>query len=153
MLHRSIPYNSSNYLLAVHGSVTCVDEMTVYVDGKIARTGGSLLENESCVMYLPDALNFTLSKDARVIAIDSLSNKGFTRFRASFSDGIITDTSWRCWNVSVRGWNLPGFVDKSWPFAEEIADGTDVDTHNGIQASAKWIGFDSGHIYCRRKRS
>ena len=68
---------------------------------------------------------------------------------SSSSNGIRTDTSWRCSNQHHEGWFLPNYNDTSWPRPY-----VDVDKTHFIAPDAKWIAYllaKSNKIFCRRK--
>ena len=68
---------------------------------------------------------------------------------SSSSNGIRTDTSWRCSNQYHEGWFLPNYNDTSWPRPY-----VDVDKTHFIAPDAKWIAYllaKSNKIFCRRK--
>ena len=68
---------------------------------------------------------------------------------SSSSNGIRTDTSWRCSNQYHEGWFLPNYNDTSWPRPY-----VDVQDTHFIAPDAKWIAYllaKSNKIFCRRK--
>ena len=40
--------------------------------------------------------------------------------RCAFSNGLVTNASWKCDSVKYPGWSFPGFDDSTWPAAVEV---------------------------------
>ena len=110
------------------------DVATVYVDGELAAT----------TSQLHVASSLTVSSDACVIAVEVRNtlgeNKGFV---ASGSNGVLTDSSWRCTSYEDEGWNRRNHNDIRWYRAHEqyLNDATSplMATIDGISPQAHYI--------------
>ena len=49
------------------------------------------------------------------VQITDADNQG--GFLGSFSDGSVTDSSWKCTPTFFNGWNTSHFDDSTWPYA------------------------------------
>ena len=122
-------------------------------------TSGKQVRNISCPRLLPLAINFTILKTTQVVAIEAKTAQGTPTVVGSFTDGVVTDSQWKCTSHEENDWTLPGFDDSRWKPAEEISEisdetGTDGPI-TGILPSAKKIKTDddSGQMmYCRLHR-
>lgn len=80
----------------------------------------------------------------------------------SMSNGIVSDSKWKCLHYRQYGWFMSDFDDSDWPDAHEF----NKDDHElaktidgvGYPPNAKWIWREGGHIterlhsvYCRRR--
>ena len=80
----------------------------------------------------------------------------------SFSDGSVTDSSWKCTRTYSESWNLPLFDDSAWPAAVATRGQGDSiwGTQPSIAKNAKWIWAGayetkspSVTVYCRKQLS
>ncbi|KAL9980663.1 hypothetical protein ACROYT_G009275 [Oculina patagonica] len=112
------------------------DLIRLYLDGVLIATA------KGCLTVIKD------QHELQAVQVEDDSPRSFVVFKASSSNGIRTDKSWRCTNVYHKGWFLPGYNDTLWPRPF-------VDVHVGytlfIAPDAKWIGhvFNSKRIFCR----
>ena len=94
-----------------------------------------------------------------VIGIKCEDEVGLGMVLASFSNGQVTDSSWKCSNTYFPGWSTPGFDASTWERAYEIAkniDGAPWNHISGILNNAEYIwtrnwdrhGKDT--VYCRK---
>ena len=108
----------------------------------------------------PTAITVTALTNATVVAVKILDYGGFAGFLGSFSDGSVTDSSWKCTTTAVsNNWTLPTFDNSAWPFA--VATLINGDGPWGIlteiASNAKWIwsgsyvtGDAGATAYCRK---
>ena len=142
----------------INASFSCTQEMSIYVDGKTATSMISLkpIKGIDCYQFRPLPIYFAIPQATQVIAIAVLGNKGPTIMIGSFTDGVVTNSTWRCTTRFRRNWELPGFDDRHWEQAEEITpvdENGGTDNLTGISPKAKWIGTDaSENMYCRLRR-
>lgn len=100
------------------------------------------------------ATDFVIPGNTRVISVTAKA-WGFKHgILGSFSNGLVTNESWKCTKDLYPGWNTPEFDDGNWPAAVVLGKHGVTPWGNiaGISTSAKWIwtagpGFDT--IYCR----
>ena len=78
----------------------------------------------------------------------------------SFSDGRVTDSTWKCTRNYFNQWQLATFDDRAWPAAEASREQGDVSwgTNQNIASNAKWIwagryisSYKNTIVYCRKK--
>ena len=97
--------------------------------------------------------NYVIPVDTRVISVEGIDKRGFFGILGSFSNGMITNASWKCDSVKYPGWNSPDFDDSNWPAAVERANQGDKPLGEipGIAWTAKWIwtAGDPDNVYCR----
>ena len=101
---------------------------------------------------------FTLPKALQVLVVlathYSIDAPGIL---GSFSNGVVTDETWKCTGEPVSsGWGTSDYDDSQWPTAVEYGNNTNpalpLWEGQGILPSAKWIWVanrTSGNIYCR----
>ena len=97
---------------------------------------------------------------ARLIAIE-VESSGRPCIIGSFSDGKVTNSSWKCTSGTELDWKKPGFNDSLWKSAVELNSGRERDLDRGClineiqRHGAKWItSADNGqqNMYCRLNR-
>ncbi|ESP05287.1 hypothetical protein LOTGIDRAFT_152117 [Lottia gigantea] len=127
----------------ISGSVTCDNILKFFVDGQ--------LEASSNDWQVASPVSF--SDTAHVLAFDCLDEGVIAGIRGSFSNGVVTDSSWRCSTSADEGWKEIGFDDSNWQDAT-------IQTHTNwganptsIPSEAKWI-WTAGdtadtHVFCR----
>lgn len=126
--------------------------MSVYADGKS-------IDTFNCTQTRPLAVNFTIPKSTQVVAIETESSKS-PSIIGSFSDGVVTDSNWKCASNTFHRWELPEFDDASWKQAIIISEksddsGTATKQIIGLLPQAKWIVPAEGGdqmMWCRLHR-
>ena len=130
--------------------------MSAYVDGDFV----TLMNSRKPVKDIdcePQAINFAIPNSTRVVAI-AATGKGASII-GSFSDGVVTDSKWKCSTKNESKWALPEFDDEHWEEAEETSpqkEGTKGITE--ISSKAKWIRITADDstqnkiMYCRLSR-
>ena len=97
--------------------------------------------------------NYVMPGNTRVIPVHGIDKGGVFGILGSFSNGLITNASWKCDNFKYPGWNFPDFDDSNWPAAVEVANHGDMPWGNisGIASTAKWIwtSRQPDNVYCR----
>ena len=85
--------------------------------------------------------NYVMPGNTRVISVHGIDKGAAFGILGSFSNGLVTNASWRCDSVKYPGWNFPDFDDRSWPAAVEVASHGDMPWGiiSGIASTAKWI--------------
>ena len=122
---------------------TCDNEMEMFADGV------SLGKDDDWT----SSTDYVIPGNTRVISVSGI-DKGFQYgILGSFSNGMVTNASWKCEDGEYPGWNSPDFDDSSWPAAVEIATHAAGPWHTltGIASTAKWI-WTAGNpdkVYCR----
>ena len=97
---------------------------------------------------------YVIPRDTRVISVEGIDKGSFFGILGSFSNGMVTDASWKCIpRIKYPGWNSPDFDDSNWPAAVERANQGDKPFGEipGIAWTAKWI-WSAGQpdlVYCR----
>ena len=123
---------------------TCDNEMEMFADGV------SLGKDNDWT----SSTEYIIPGNTRVISVSGVDWGGrYFGLLGSFSNGMVTNSSWKCEDDEYSGWNSPDFDDSSWPAAVEVA------THgvnpwkiiSGIASTAKWIwtAGDPSNVYCR----
>lgn len=97
---------------------------------------------------------YVIPGNTRVISVSGIDKGLQCGILGSFSNGMVTNASWKCNNVKYPGWNFPDFDDSNWPAAVEVAKHGDEPWRKiaGITLTAKWIWtFDKedDNVYCR----
>jgi len=134
--------------------------MSAYVDGDFVTFINSRkpVKDIDCSKLQTQAITFAIPNSTRVVAI-AATGKGASII-GSFSDGVVTDSTWKCKSKKEPKWALPEFDDEHWEEAEETSPqkgGTNGRTE--ISSKAKWIHItadDSNdskqNMYCRLSR-
>ncbi|XP_022779754.1 uncharacterized protein LOC111321200 isoform X1 [Stylophora pistillata] len=109
---------------------------------------------------------FVISGNTRVLSVISRSQIRRGGILGSLSNGLITNSSWKCMDDPYPGckWMTPDFDDRMWPAAKEIVFHRPRPTKvPGIAQGAKWIWIAKGPgpvqahpprhvtVYCRLK--
>ena len=112
-------------------TVTCDNEMTVYVDGSLEVSNNDW-QTVSTV---------TLSTVPILVAIHCTDLHVVEGILAHFSDGQGTDDSWKCSHEYETDWNQPGFDDSAWEQAREIEQYPEGvwGTLSGMSGNPYWI--------------
>lgn len=112
--------------------------------------------------YWPTTLTVTVPSPTKVIAVKIVDNAVVGGFLGSFSDGTVTDKSWKCTRTYYDGWNAPEYDDSAWPAAVDTRGQPDATwgAITGVASNAKWIWSGSYStvgssvtVYCRKKIS
>ncbi|XP_068726013.1 uncharacterized protein [Montipora capricornis] len=158
--NRGIGIDATNKKGVLQASFSCHQRMVIYADGKIlTRNSRASFEDVHCSEFLSLAVNFTIPKTTKLIAIRAEASKDGAKIIGSFTDGVVTDSQWKCSSNDVSGWFLPQFDDLCWTPAHELSatdhsGATDEQQIVGVLPSAKWIntGDLSPIIKCRLHR-
>ena len=137
--------NNVFIILDLTATFTCDDSMEMFADG---RSLGK--DNENWIR----ATDFVIPENTRVISVMAKAVRFDHGILGSFSNGLVTNESWKCTKDRYLGWNSPHFDDRTWPAAVVLGKHgvSPWGTIAGIGMNAKWIwadrpGFDT--IYCR----
>ena len=131
--------------------------MSAYVDGDFVTFMNSRkpVKDIDCSKLQTQAINFAIPNSTRVVAI-AATGKGASII-GSFSDGVVTDSTWKCNSDKEPEWALPEFQDDQWKKAEETSPekgGTNGMTE--ISSKAKWIHITADdskqNLFCRLSR-
>ena len=90
---------------------TCKDIMELFADG-------ISLGKDNEKWRIPT--DFVIPGDNKIIAVAAQSFQFRSGILGSFSNGLVTNSSWKCSDRLHRGWNLRDFDDRNWPAAVEI---------------------------------
>merc|ERR1719427_1911394 len=128
-------------------TMTADNEFKLFADGVEIGTGASW--NSS----------FTFTTTAtQVLAVEAVDRGSYEGILLSTSNGIVSDTTWKCSKRYIKGWNQPTFNDGLWSPAV-LATGP----WGGIppiSSTAQWIwaspslgtsGPAPERVYCRKK--
>ena len=140
------------HLGAVDVKVRCDDSVFVYIDGnEVGRT------SDSQTVWSQE-----VAARVRIIAIYCYNFVGDAGLLVSFSNGLTSDSTWRCTHDNVGGWYEEAFDDSDWDRAYVIQpnDGSGERwlKDNRFPDNAKWIWGSSDMAgypvsYCRGKTS
>ena len=131
--------------------------MSAYADGDFVTFMNSRkpVKDIDCSKLQTQAINFAIPNSTRVVAI-AATGKGASII-GSFSDGVVTDSTWKCNSHKKPKWALPEFQDDQWKQAEETSPekgGTNGMTE--ISSKAKWIHITADdskqNMFCRLSR-
>ena len=133
--------------------------MSAYVDGDFVTFMNSRkpVKDIDCSKHQTQAINFAIPNSTRVVAIAATGIPA--SIIGSFSDGLVTDSTWKCSTENESKWALPEFDDERWEEAEETSpqkEGTNGITE--ISSKAKWIHITADDstqnkiMYCRLSR-
>ena len=133
--------------------VRCDDKAKIYIDG--GYVGGT---SRSTEIWTADSI----SDSAQVIAVEcENTGQNAAGLIASFSNGLTTDSTWRCTGDSFTGWQSVTFDDQRWlsPYVAQNNSGRTVrwPEDPNFPADAKWIwkrAYEGlietpGNSYCR----
>ena len=99
--------------------------------------------------------DFVIPGDTKIIAVAAQSFRIRSGILGSFSNGLVTSSSWKCSDRFHRGWNLRDFDDRNWAAAAETPkyQGDGIEGNLAvIDPTAKWIWTIKHGIrrcYCR----
>ena len=99
------------------------------------------------------ATKIIIPSGTKVVAIHAKDHGGPEGILGSFSNGQVTDATWKCHSSPVPSeWASADFDDSCWPAAVEHPRGKKI--HN-IADDAKWIwtkdNYVDNEVYCRMK--
>ena len=128
-------------------TMTADNEFKLFADGVEIGTGASW------------SSSFTFTTTAtQVLAVEAVDRGLYEGILLSTSNGIVSDTTWKCSKRYIKGWNQPTFNDGLWSPAV-LATGP----WGGIppiSSTAQWIwaspslgtsGPAPERVYCRKK--
>ena len=124
--------------------------MELYVDGY-------KLADDNKIWNKPKIFKFPST--TQVIVIHGTDTGGIGGIIGNFSNGILTDATWKCTKIWYEGWNTAEYDDSFWPIA--VADATRIHLFQGFEAveahfdkKASWIWtsdrINDDNVYCRR---
>ena len=125
------------------------DEQWIYADG--LQIGHHVISSPAITVIVP--------KVTKVIAVKILDHNHYGYLAGSFSDGNVTDSSWKCTEDYYDKWNFPTFDDSTWP-AATASEGIVINSFlSKIANNARkiWAGTYFRKItspltvYCRKK--
>ena len=127
--------------------ITADNQANLYVDGKqTGRNNNDWTKSDS----------YTFPSHTKVLAVYIKNTGGPGGLLGSLSNGIVTDSQWKCTSQKQTNWFTVDFDDSAWPAAsvqQGIRGGFRV---NGVAPNARWIGArdaNAAEIYCRRRIS
>ena len=118
--------------------------MEMFADGKSLGVDGDWTVSST----------YLIPGDTRVISVLGKDSGVAYGILGSFSNGLVTNESWKCSSDLYPGWNSPDFDDRHWPHAVVVGKHGVSPWHNipGIAQTAKWIwaaGKYTDKVYCR----
>lgn len=128
------------------------DSYRLYLDG--SKINGLIYNdkfNGSFVDQYP-ADSVSLPYTTKVIAVEGSNAKSYGGILASTDDGyILTNSSWKCTDNRVIGWQKVGFDDSLWPPANQTITRPFT---QGIRSDAFWIWttkyyYGDSDVFCR----
>ena len=133
------------------GILTGDDNLTVFADGRlVGYNGGSW----SAARW------FSFPIETKVIAVSVHNSPGHIGgFLGVFSNGLATDSSWKCKEILIRpdhGWEQTNFSDITWPRAYVRHDNSGPSGFYpvpGIPHNVHWISaanHNAVRLICRR---
>ena len=139
----------------VKASLSCKDKMQIYVDGHEETDMIDCKQVDQLRVF-----SLYILPTARLIAVE-VESSGRPCIIGSFSDGKVTNSSWKCTSGTELDWKKPGFNDSLWKSAVELNSVRERDLDRGClineiqRHGAKWItSADNGqqNMYCRLNR-
>ena len=105
------------------------------------------------------AITVTIPGNVSVIAVKIVNTGGAGGLLGNFSDGSVTDDSWKCSSITPPDqWTLSTFDDSSWPSALATKVHDEQEVTPKITNKAKWIWIGTTYysdlsitVYCRKK--
>ena len=107
------------------------------------------------------AITVTIPNTAIAVAAQVFDSGSWGGLLGSFSDGHVTDSSWKCTQIHSDGWNGSTFNDSTWPAAMATMKNGDLPwgIATNISSTAKWIWTGSYNspmgtyttVYCRKQ--
>ena len=123
---------------------TCDNDMEMFADGV------SLGKDNDW----QSSTDYVIPGNTRVISVAGIDKGRQYGILGSFSNGMVTNASWKCEDDEYHGWKSPDFDDSNWPAADEVANHGDKPwgKRPGIASTAKWIWTADNaddKVYCR----
>ncbi|KAJ7321400.1 hypothetical protein OS493_034973, partial [Desmophyllum pertusum] len=123
---------------------TCDDSIEMFADGtSLGKDNGNWRKST----------DFAIPGNTRVISVVGVAWGFKFGILGSFSNGLVTNESWKCNDTLYPGWSSPDFDDRNWPAAVVVAKHGASPWGNiaGISMTAKWIWTDKApdNVYCR----
>ncbi|XP_031574613.1 uncharacterized protein LOC116308348 isoform X2 [Actinia tenebrosa] len=134
-----------DYCVGLEGKITADDKAWVYGNGQYMGNDNDRWNVIKSYMF---------GTDIEVVAILVKNTGGPSGLMATFSNGIRTDSSWKCTTTTYKNWHTTNFDDSSWPHAVEHA--LNGYTVRDIPRDVRWIGVrdpNAKQFYCRRRIS
>ena len=136
------------------GILTGDDNLTVFANGRLVGYNGGTWNA---------ARWFSFPSATKVITVFVYNGpNGFGGFLGVFSNGVVTDSSWKCNESSIKpedGWEQTNFTDNTWPnaFVRQDNSGRQSSTRViGIPNDVHWISaenHEATRFTCRRRFS
>ena len=128
------------------------DLLTVFADGRLIGGNSGIWD---------DARWFSFSSSTKIVAVSVFNTRGgFGGFLGVFSNGVVTDGSWKCketYGLEI-GWEQTNFTDDAWPHAfmrRNNSGPSDIPQVSGIPSNVHWVSpanqFFPGGSICRRR--
>ena len=130
------------------GFITCDDECTsVFADGR------PLVRDKATYNNWTVATKIIIPSGTKVVAIHAKDHGGPEGILGSFSNGQVTDATWKCRSSPFPSeWASADFDDSLWPAAVEVARDWKI---KSIADDAKWIWAEisntDNEVYCRMR--
>ena len=135
-----------SFFSVISAALNCDEKMTLYADGvKVGKDNNRW--DRSTAYVIPET--------TKLVAIEGVNTGGPGGIVGSFSTGLVTGESWRCYNRFVSNWNSPEFDDRSWPRAVVVSHPRQPSKLHGpkISERAEWIWTNNVardmRVYCR----
>ena len=137
------------------GILTGDDNLTVYADGRLVGYNGGHFDHPRW---------FSFSGNTTTIAVSVYNGPNwFGGFLGVFSNGVVTDGSWKCKEIFDRpenGWEQPDFNDDEWQSAfirQRNGNNNGISARVlGIPSDVHWISTEDHYavrFLCRRNFS
>ena len=147
MSHFDFHWNTVVVLLQTDSFVfisTADDEHWVYADG---------IEIGHGVLATP--LMSTILDGTRLIAVKAVDFNNYAGFIGSSSNGIVTDSSWKCTRDLVTDWEKLNFDDSKWSAPTATRSNGDPLVKD-VASNAKWLWSGAYNdakttVYCRKR--
>ena len=102
------------------------------------------------------ATTFTMPGDTRVISVVGKDWGSLFGILGYFSNGLVTNQSWKCTSVLYPRWNSPDFDARNWPVAVVVGKKgvSPWGVITVIANTAKWTWTadrNDDDVYCRRE--
>ncbi|ESO95290.1 hypothetical protein LOTGIDRAFT_160410 [Lottia gigantea] len=129
----------------IYGEVTCDNIGEFFVDGQLVASSNDWRVGFPVVF----------PARAQVLAFDCLDEGVIGGIRGSFSNGMVTDSAWKCSTSDDDGWRELRFDDSEWQNATIQTHSQWGNEPTSISSEAKWI-WTAGdtadrHVFCRRR--
>ncbi|XP_050398390.2 uncharacterized protein LOC126816177 [Patella vulgata] len=110
--------------------------MDLYADGDQYKHDNDNIWNAMSSINIPGS--------TQLVAIRCYNLEGWCGINVGLSNGVRTDTTWKCSEEEEEGWNTVGFNDSAWNKAKLLQ-----------RSNVDWIwtndnAMDMGTIYCRK---